>query len=142
MRRFIITSVKFSGEAEIFYDDKGTLCKIDAMPTNMSKETIDAFKRAVPACIDTLLQGKTFSTGTTIIEADYEITFDMFWRQYNKKINKVRCILLFGKLNKTEQIKAFVGIKEYDRYLKKEIWRSKADPETYLRNKYWLNEYK
>lgn|SRR5690348_5686708 len=142
MRRFIITSIKFSGEAEVLYNEKGTLNKIDCTLTNMSSQIVDSFKRAIPASIDILLQGKTFSAGTTIIEADYEITFDMFWKAYNKKINKVRCILLFGKLNKTEQIKAFVGIKEYDRYLKKEIWRSKADPETYLRNKYWLNEYK
>ncbi len=142
MRRFIVTSSKFKGQAELFYTAGGILCKIDCTSTEMSAVTIDHFKKAVPATLAGLIDGKSFSNDTTIIEAEYEVTFDMFWNDYDKKINKARCTLLWNKLNKFEQIKAFNAVKDYSRYLKKESWRGKADPETYLRNQYWENEYK
>ena len=39
------------------------------------------------------------------------------------------------------QVLAYMGVPAYDKFLKKEGYRSKADPETYLRNRYWENEY-
>lgn len=140
MKRFLITSPKYTGQAEILYNDSGVLCKIDCTDTNMSNQIIHHFKTSVPAKVEDLQN--SFSSQTTIIEAEYEVSFDMFWKKYNKKINKSRCILLWGKLNKAQQVLAYFGIDQYDRYLKKETWRGKADPETYLRNGYWENEYK
>ena len=140
MKRFLITSPKYPGQAEILYNDAGVLCKIDCTDTNMSHHIIHHFKSSVPALAGALQS--SFSSQTIIIEAEYEVSFDMFWKKYNKKINKSRCILLWGKLNKAQQVLAFFGIDSYDKYLKKEDWRGKADPETYLRNGYWENEYK
>lgn len=139
MKRFLITSPKFTGQAELLYTDAGVLCKIDCTDTNMG-EAIFQFKTQVPTQMDKLKY--SFSTLTTIVEAEFEVSFDMFWKKYNKKINKSRCILLWGKLNKVQQVQAFFGVDGYDKYLKNEGWRSKADPETYLRNGYWENEYR
>jgi|SRR5690242_8000177 len=138
MRRFLITSPRFSGQAEVIYNTAGVLCKIDCSDTDMNAGTIKHFKAAVGpdiASIGNLLPN------CIIVEAEYEVTFDMFWKKYGKKINKARCILLWNKLNKTMTVQAFHGIEAYDKFLKRESWRTKADPETYLRNKYWENEY-
>lgn len=140
MRRFLITSPKFSGQAEAIYNDADVLCKIDVTDTNMDAQTIFHFKKSVGHDIDNI--ATYFTKETTIIEAAFEVTFDMFWKKYNEKRNKARCILLWNKLNKTMEVQAYMGIDAYDKFLKREGWRNKADPETYLRNKYWENEYK
>ena len=49
---------------------------------------------------------------------------------------------LWNKLGKTEQVKAYYGITTYDKYLSRETWRGKVDPENYLRNQMWENEWK
>lgn len=139
MRRFLITSQKFGGQAEVIYNDADVLCKIDCIDTDMNAVTIRHFKAAVGADIASI---GVLLPNCVIVEADYEVSFEMFWKKYNKKINKSRCTLLWNKMNKTMQVQAFFGIDAYDKYLKKESWRSKADPETYLRNRYWENEYK
>lgn len=139
MKRYLITSPKFTGQAELLYSN-GILRKIDVTDTNMNAILIMHFKNTVPPFeIDV---SKSFSESTTIVEAAFEVSFDMFWKKYNRKINKSRCILLWGKMNSTQQLQAYFGVDDYDKYLKKEGWRSKADPETYLRNSYWENEYR
>lgn len=142
MKRFLITSPKFTGQAELQYNDKGTLCKIDCTQAVMEEITIMHFKQAVPATLSKLISGRAFSSDTIIVEADFEVTFEMFWEAYRKKINKLRCIPLWNKLSKVEQVSAYYGISTYDKYLHRESWRTKQDPENYLRNKAWLNEYK
>ena len=140
MRRFVITSPKYTGQAEVVYNAIGVLDKIDVSATNMNAPTVDAFKRCVSPLVETL--SERFTADTIIIEADFEVSFEMFWKKYNKKINKFRCIKIWDKMEKTMQVKAYFGIDAYHKYLKHESWRSKADPETYLRNQYWDNEYK
>jgi len=142
MRRFIVTNDKFTGQAEITYNEKGTLMRIDLSAAEMDEMHVISFKRSVPATIAALAANTGFGPSTTVIEADFIITFDMFWHRYDKKIKRHRCLPIWDKLTKTDQVKAYHGIRDYDKYLKKEAWRSKADPETYLRNKYWENEYK
>jgi hypothetical protein len=139
MRRFLITSDKFKGQAELIYGNNGLLQSINVGDTDMNAATIHRFKGAVAPHIDGL--ANSFTNGTMVVEAEFEATFDMFWKLYNKKLNKARCIPLWDKLNKSQQVAAVHGIGLYERYLKRESWRSKADPETYLRNKYWENEY-
>ncbi len=140
MRRFLITSPNYTGQAEVIFNDAGTLCRMDVTDTNMPAAMVSGFKNRLCAHVDQLPD--TFKgTAATVIEADFEVSFDMFWKKYNKKINKSRCILLWGKMDKSMQVMAFMGIDLYDKYLKKVGWRSKADAETYLRNKYWENEY-
>lgn len=140
MRRFIITSPAFTGQAELVYDSENILVKIDVSNTNM-RTLVFRFKNMVPTLADDIATAFA-PTRATVIEADFEVTYEMFWSKYNKKINNKRCIALWGKLTKTKQVKAFYGVDAYDKYLSKESWRSKADPETYLRNEMWENEWK
>ena len=77
----------------------------------------------------------------TITEGEIIIYFKQFWAKYNRKINKARCEPLWSKLTNSEQLKAYTGIDKYIAYLKKESWRNKLDPENYLKNKTWENEY-
>ena len=140
MRRFIITTDKYTGAAELWYQPDGSLTHIIMADCGMNAKQRQVFKDKAPVLADGI---EAFAKGLnlTVVEADFEATFDMFWAAYQKKINKARCLPLWTKLTKTDQVKAWAGIKSYDKYLKRESWRGKADPENYLRNKMWENEY-
>jgi hypothetical protein len=140
MKRYLLTSTKFTGTAELLYNQIGLLAQIDLTNTNMGADIIMAFKKSVPAQEANITTA--FSESVNIIAADVEITFKMFWDKYGKKINRLRSEALWNKMSLTERIEAYCGIADYDKYLKKEQWRPKADPDTYLRNKYYQNEYK
>ncbi|MBS1641330.1 MAG: hypothetical protein JST94_11880 [Bacteroidetes bacterium] len=143
MRRFLISNAdKFEGTAEIIYNNAGLLCKIDLTQCVMDGNIIEQVKRVIPFNISLFVEAKWCGVGTTVVEGDYEINFEMFWAKYNKKINKKRALAIWNKINKTEQVKSYYGIEPYDKYLKETKWRNKADPDTYLRNEMYDNEYK
>lgn len=142
MRLFLITSDKFIGTAELYYNQEGVLIMISASDTNMDVPTIDHFKRAAPASLELLMSGKSFGPGTTVVEKGYRVMFETWWKAYNKKINKARCIPLYDRLNDAETVLALNGIKVYDRFLAEEKVRQKLDPENYLKLKAWENEWK
>lgn len=142
MKRFIVTSPSWQGEAEIVYNESGLLVRISFEGCVFAdhNRVVDKFKALVPVLV-TDLQVAFQNTSATVVEADFEVNFDMFWKAYNLKHNRVRAVNLWNKLSKTDQVKAYFGVPIYDKFLKKEKWRSKADPETYLRNKMFENEY-
>ena len=143
MKKFIVTSSGWIGEAEILYNDKGHLVKISfencTIPNH--RTVVLKFKEITPVLMGDL-QDAFSKTSATVVEAEFEVTFDMFWQAYNHKINKARTLPLWNKLSKTDQVKAYYGIAPYDKYLKKESWMGKQLPENYIRNKSWENEYK
>lgn len=142
MRKFLITSNRFNGTAAIIYNSSEVLCKIDCSDTDMNADTISKFKRMVPATITDLQTPGWISEGTTVVETGYRISFDAFWQRYNKKINKARCIPLYEKLNDADTIACYNGIKAYDKFLLEIKVRQKLDPENWIKQRAWENEYK
>jgi hypothetical protein len=141
MKRFLITSPSWFGTVEITYKPDGLLYSIDLSNAVLLPGVIDPLKRVVPARVNDI-ETAFKNTRATVVQADFEATFDMFWKAYNKKINRKRAEELWDKLPKEQQVLAWAGVAAYDKYLKVNDWRSKADPETFLRNRYWENEYK
>jgi hypothetical protein len=141
MRLFQITSPGFTGYAELVYDDKGVIQIIDFSNAEMNDMQMLQFKDRITIQVNNLASGFK-NTRVTIVEKDYEVTFEQFWKKYNKKINKKRTQPLWDRLSKADQVKAYTGITPYDKYLAQEKWRPKADPEKYLRDRYWENEYR
>ena len=142
MRQFIVTSTKFKGQAVLLYNDKEVVCMIDLQQTNMDAENTSHFKNAVPLTIKHIESGTGFSKETTCVEVDFVVTFEMFWQKYDKKINKKRCEPMWEKMTKAKQVAAWAGIDAYEAFLLATSWRKKADPETFLRNEMWENEWK
>lgn len=141
MRRFLISSPAFTDTAELHFNGDGTLICIDVSKTNMTVAIVRIFKDKAPAHIDEL-ENCFKGTHAKIVEADFEATFEMFWKAYNKKINRIRAEKIWNKLDIVKQVSALHGIRNYDKFLHNEQWRTKADPETYLRNEMWANEWK
>jgi hypothetical protein len=140
MRRFLITSKKFAGTAELIYNQEGDLTMINTRQSDLKSTLLAHFKHSVPVHVDAI--ETAFSNETTIVEADFEITFDMFWNEYGLKINRKRCEQLWDRLSTSKKVAAWLGIVEYKKFLKANEWRKQADPETYLKKEYWENEWK
>ena len=141
MRRFLLAAPGYTGDAELIYNETGKLIRIDISKTNMAAGVMEEFKQRAPvnvADLDKAFEGVKL----TMQEVGFEISFEQFWKKYDKKINKVRCVALWNKLSAGDRLKAYLGIDKYNAYLRKEGWRTKLDPENYLRNRAWENEYK
>lgn len=141
MRLFTLTSPAFSGEAEMLFDETGRLIRFDVSKTNMPVAMVDKFKARIPADAEGLKDAFAGSKAM-IVEKDYEVSFDMFWTEYKKKINKDRCEALWKNMSKADQVQAYHGIAGYDKFLAQLEWRKKADPETYLKKKMYKNDWK
>ena len=91
MKRFIVTSPSWTGEAEIVYNEAGKLVRISYEGSNIHEldGISEAFKRMVPIFIADL-KAVFEQTKATVVEADFEVNFDMFWKAYNLKHNKIR----------------------------------------------------
>jgi hypothetical protein len=142
MRRFIITSPKFAGQAELVYNEKETLIMIDCTRAGMDEVTIAAFKRAVPVTISTLAgPASGFSSGTLIVEADFVVSFKRFYDEYPLKRNRYKVEQVWNKLNKPDQVKAFYSLHFYKKYLSKNNWLQPMIGDRYLRNKEYETEW-
>lgn len=140
MRKFIITSNKTPGQIELVYNEQGNICLIDLNNVKLNSQQFYWLAKTTPFSVDLIEQCFNVD-GITVIEGAFEVTFDMFWEKYNKKINKKRCYPLWNKLDKVKQVKAYLGIAKYDKFLTTTT-RGKLDPENYLRNEAWENEWK
>ena len=141
MRKFQISSINFQGHFEIIFDDDGLLQVLNLRPaTGLNRALIHSIKKKVPEHLSDL-EAAFKDTYATVVEADFCISFEDFWNAYDKKINRKRCLPLWEKLSNSKQVKAFYGIRQYDKFLKQESWRKKADPENYLRAEMWENEW-
>lgn len=140
MRRFLITSPRYTGEAVLLYNSIGMLQSIELGQTTMDAETISHFKRAVPVMVGGLQEA--FTGTTVVVESAIVITFEQFWKKYDHKFNKDRAEKLWNRLSKTDMIEAYYGLDKYHKFLRKNSERIKLHPDTYLRNKAWLNDYR
>lgn len=120
MKRFLITSPKFNGEAEVHYNERGTLSCIDLRNTDMDEMTVAHFKHATPATLTRLLSpgpACSFSHETVIVEAEFEVTFELFYKDYPYKRNAYKVRAQFEKMNKSDKVKAFYSLHEYKKFL-------------------------
>lgn len=142
MRLFNITHPKYTGTVKVVYGVTGQIQKVDFSAAQIPADIISGLKRAIPVTVQGIEAGEGFGKEATIVEAAFEMTFDMFWTAYDKKINRLRAEKQWNKLSKTDQVLAYTGVAKYDEFLKANHWRKKADPENYLANQYWNNEWK
>lgn len=143
MNRYRITSPKFSGEIQLLYSPGGRLLCMDFMKADLTETQLDYFKRRCPVQYTDESFREAFATSNlTLVGERYHVSFDQFWDAYDQKHNRERCLKLWNKLPEPEKVKAFHGLTAYTHHLALNAWKSKADPDTYLRKYYWNNEWK
>jgi hypothetical protein len=141
MRRFIITSPKFTGEINVLYGLDNKLQFIDFMKCDLTEEQTTFFKNRLPVFYtETFLE--SFGTSRLdVVEEGYRVTFDQWWTRYDLKRNRDRCLKMWNKLTEADQVNAFFKLNMYERHLSLNAWKTKAEPETYLRKRYWDSDW-
>ena len=143
MKRYIITSPKFTGEINVLYGLDNKLQFIDFMKCDLTDEQLDYIKTLMPIHF-TNLQEFTSAFGKSkldVIEEGYRVSFEQWWTRYNLKRNQKRCLKLWGNLSEADQVNAHFKLGLYERHLMLNQWKTKAEPDTYLRNRYWENDW-
>lgn len=67
------------------------------------------------------------------------VLFNSFWEEYAYKKQKPKAYKAFNRLSKIDQEAAIKGIDEYDN--KRESWKAKQMPASYLNARTWEDEY-
>ncbi|MEI6899429.1 MAG: hypothetical protein WCL00_06095 [Bacteroidota bacterium] len=136
MKRFIYIASSGNWEMELRYADDGLLIFFELrerieLTRDMHAKVVEKFPRSV----DDLEQFVKNAHGK-MQEVQQEVTFEMFWDGYSKKINRLRAESLWKKMNEAERIQCYNSLKSYNRCLER-TGRYKQDPETYLRGRGW-----
>lgn len=142
MNKLIITSPRFAGEIAVLYGIDKKLLFIDFMKSELSEDQIEYFKSKVPVFYKDDFVASFGNAKIAVVEEGYVVSFEQWWEAYNLKRNKVRCLKLWEKLSEADQVNAFFKLQSYERHLSLNSWRTKAEPDTYIRNRYWESEWK
>lgn len=140
MRKFLISSPKFSGNIEMVFNQEEVLVSLSFANAQLSIGQIQYVIKNTPVIMDGLNVCEAFK-GAMIAEHTYEITFEMWFDKYSFKRNKKPAEKIWVKMNVGDRAKAFYSIDAYNRYLKKNTWLNKMYPDTYLRNEHYNDEW-
>lgn len=142
MKKYILTSDKFTGEVTFGFDAAGFLVHFDnqAEFTEQQHEWLLSDHR-FPKTLAWLFALQKVVKGE-ITEVPEDLSFDVFWERYGRKINRKRCEPMWRKMSDVDKMAAIANIKPYEQYLERTGYRGKADPENYLKREYFATEWK
>lgn len=144
MKKLILTSDSYTGEVQVIYDFENKLVSLNLEHAELSPNQKVYLKQRLPIIYEgEELFLKAFGESKLrVIEEGVKVSFEEFWARYNVKRNKDRSLKLWDRLSPIEQVKAYAGVLIYNKYLKANTWRSKAETDKYLKDRYWENEWK
>ncbi|MFD2961346.1 MULTISPECIES: hypothetical protein [Olivibacter] len=132
MKKFVLTSHKFTGSIQFWFNEIGIL--INYMnETDLDEKGHKWMLANLPeheymlSELGTKIKGK-------IEELPPDLNFESFYEPYNHKVQKKRALALWNKMNDESKLAAIFSVKPYLAYLQRVKWRNQADPDTYLRN--------
>lgn len=143
MRRFKLSHANITGWVEAWYDLQGKLVRIDyANANNISTDVQRTYKNLIPVLVDNI-QAAFEKTPVVITEADFEVLFEDFRREYPYKRNTHLAEAYWPKLSSSEQFRAFCAAIEYRKYCSRNSkWYKPQIAETWLKKKEYLNDWK
>ncbi len=143
MRKFKVTGQKFTGEAELLYNETGAIDAVNVRNTSLSAMQRATLLQGVPALVDGL--ATAWQSKLTIVEADIEETFDMFFNAFANKRNRQDALKLWGRLTITDKVKCRLRIKSYFNYIKRMhqggFQIKQMYPDTWIRGRHWEDEW-
>lgn len=142
MKRYLLKSQGIKGHVEVIYNMSGVLHRLDFANATASRDQIKNYKFAIPVMAENIYE-QFKEKGVHVEEAEFEVTFQDFMREYGYKRNTHLAAKVFPLLTSGEQYKAFVEAIEYRKYCERNAsWGYKPMlPEKWLKTKQFLNEW-
>lgn len=132
MRKFSLTSDKFTGTIQFWYNEDNILITY-SNDTDLDERGNKWMLVNLPEHLNDLDALKLKIKGK-IQELPPDISFETFWKDYNHKVSKKRAMAVWVKMSDDDKLDAIFSCKPYLAYLQRVKWRSQADPLTYLKN--------
>lgn len=70
-----------------------------------------------------------------------DLSFESFWEAYGNKVRKIQTQAAWKKLKDADRLKALEGVRRYDHHLQRNTWKNKMDPNRFLKERRWLDEF-
>ncbi len=141
MRRFLITSPRFTGNIEVHYDASDIICAI-FFRANLEPKGLQWLKARIPATGSMDIEQAFEGQPVTIEQKEFEVTWDDFKREYPYSRNMHLALAYWPKLNSSDQYQCFISLAEYRKYYERNReWYKYMLPEKYLKTKQWLNQW-
>lgn len=136
MKIYHLTSDVFGGYVEYRFSGNGMLIKMD-IKADVSEHQQRFLLQNVPQCVADLMQFKNETTRVTEIVT--EVTFEMFWKRYDDKINssRKRTEKKWNRMTPADRGMAYLHIPVYFRAIPPGTRKKYA--ETYLNDELWNN---
>lgn len=139
--KYLLTSNKLKGKILLEFTGEGILCHMEVDPQDASVEMMKWFLGRLPLH-EAAMDPKIYNHLLKIEPVPEDLSFESFWDAYGYKVGKkYRVKKLWESLDNTDRAAALAGIRKYDRYLNLHKGIAKAYAETYLRHRYWENDY-
>ncbi|QEE51058.1 hypothetical protein FUA48_16180 [Flavobacterium alkalisoli] len=141
LKTYTITGTSFEGSLVFKYDLNGSLqsYELDGELNDVQKKWL--YNGRFPfneVGIRTFMSINNF----TVHGGELDLSFDHFWDAYAFKVGKKPMAAnIWKRMSKADKIAALTGIKPYDAHLRRHLQREKANPTTYLNQRYWENEW-
>ena len=147
MKKAVITSGLFTGTVVAIYGEAGVgeqaqppLLYVDFNESEADDKAKKYLMKNIPIRYGGGYEQQfgDYSAHFTVIVQEEELDFKRdFWNVYGKKVNPDRCMKEWGKMKPNERVLAVGMLPRYLRHLARLGWKPKADPESYLKKKYW-----
>ena len=143
MRRFLFKiPARFKGAVEAHYNTNGTLLKLDFSSVELTPEVIKWFKNRMAVLVENV-EVNFADTGVIVTEAEFEVTFQDFRREYPYKRNTHLAEAYWPRLTSSNQYQAFIQAMEYGKYCKKEEkWYKPMMADKWLKTEQFKNNWK
>ena len=116
--RYILTSTSFEGELELRFALNGNLTAFfNRAELSEKQQNWLASNFPMTVVMANEMIGK--ASGMSVARFPAELTFEVFWKKYDLKIDKDLALKEWNKMSVSDQIKAYLGIDAYDKYLSK-----------------------
>ncbi len=139
---YTVKGRNFPNVWEFHYDLEGFLVSwllIDGQLTDKQREWLFNPSR-FPYTEDVIKVWKTIKN-IDVIVGQPDLSFDVFYNIYKYKVKRVTAEKAWKKLSKADRLEAIAGVKRYDGHLQRKHGQSKANPATYLNQRYWEDQY-
>jgi hypothetical protein len=137
MKKYSLTSERFTGEIHFTFDADGCLQIYDNQ-ADLNLEQRSWLLKWLPITEWQLLELCEKYTYFKALEIPFKVTFEMFWDRYNDKVrsSKAKTKKAWDKHDETNQTKAYLF---YPKYNKNRGQAEKKYATTYLADELWNN---
>lgn len=139
MKKYIVTTINYQGQITYGYDDNNQLVLVELDGIHEQQHRINILKN-LPLTLDVLNKWTHNNKNITVTLLLEDITFEVFWSNYNYKMGKQEAERAWNKLSVADKTRAIKRIRAYDRYIS-DRGIAKAYAQKYLNQRRFNDEF-